>query len=86
MLAEAGTCDAQPLVETLWGNVAHEFNAASGKSGHSFSTMAWVKCSSGSGWANIWHLSESNANYPRNPAIWLNNDGRYIHACFTNAD
>jgi len=49
--------------------------------------MAWVNCANNGGnWANIWHLSPDNANYGRNPAIWLNMGGRYIHACFTNAD
>jgi hypothetical protein len=58
-----------------------------GSSGHSYTTSAWVNCYNlGSDWANIWHLSENDADTPRNPAIWLNMGGKYIHACFTNSD
>jgi len=63
----------------------HEFNEKDGFSGDNYSMMAWVKCfNSGGSWASIWHLSSKNANTPRNPALFLNMGGRYIHACFTN--
>jgi hypothetical protein len=59
---------------------------ASGTSGRSYSTMAWINCNNvGNSWYNIWHLSPNNANTTRNPALWLNVGSRYIHACFTNS-
>jgi len=49
--------------------------------------MGWINCANNGGsWVNIWHLSPNNANTPRNPAIWLNMSGRYIHACYTNGN
>jgi len=80
-----GTCDTATVEGH--GPFSHTFTAADGDSGYAYSTMAWVKCSNLNGnWANIWHLSPHNANYNRNPAIWLNMGSRYIHACFTNAN
>jgi len=47
--------------------------------------MGWVKCENlGGGWANVWHLSQTNKNTPRNPSLYFNLGGRYMHACFTN--
>lgn len=51
--------------------------------------MAWVMCPEGSNtWANIWHLSSENANYPRNPAMWWRNDGTFwpCHTSENGAD
>jgi len=47
--------------------------------------MAWINCiNAGGGWANIWHLSPQNKNVPRNPSLYLNMGGRYLHFCTTN--
>jgi len=47
--------------------------------------MGWINCVNGGGsWSNIWHLSPSNNNTPRNPSLYLNVGGRYLHTCSTN--
>jgi len=47
--------------------------------------MGWVNCANeGASWANIWHLSPKNTNVPRNPSLWMNMGGRYLHSCYTN--
>jgi len=44
--------------------------------------MGWVNCiNGGASWANIWHLSATNKNTPRNPSLYLNMGGRYLHSC-----
>jgi len=54
-------------------------------SGHSYSIMGWVNCQNlGGSWANIWHLSPTNANTPRNPSLYLHMSARYLHSCSTN--
>jgi len=65
--------------------MAHKFTGE--ESGNAYTVMAWVSCSNNGGsWANIWHLSGlATKDTPRNPALWLNMGGRYIHSCFTNA-
>jgi len=47
--------------------------------------MGWVNCiNAGGSWSNIWHLSPTNKNTPRNPSLYLHVGGRYLHACMTN--
>lgn len=49
--------------------------------------MGWVNCfNGGGGWANIWHLSPTNSNVPRNPSLFMNMGGRYFHSCYTRGD
>jgi len=63
----------------------HKFTAADGRSGYSFTLTGWVMCiNGGRSWANIWHLSPTNKNTPRNPSLYLNMGGRYLHSCMTN--
>jgi len=53
-----------------------------GRSGIAFTTMGWVKCfNTGGSWASIWHLGVNNNDRERNPAMWLNMAGRYLHSC-----
>jgi len=47
--------------------------------------MGWVKCTNKTGaWANIWHLSPTNKNTPRNPSLYIHRGGKYLHSCYTN--
>jgi len=58
---------------------------AHGDSGHSYTVMGWINCSNeGGSWANIWHLSPTNKNVPRNPSLYIHVGGRYLHSCYTN--
>jgi len=44
--------------------------------------MGWINCvAGGASWANIWHLSPTNKNTPRNPSLYLNMGSRYLHSC-----
>jgi len=83
-LNEAKSCDGKPTFE---GNspVKHTFNKLAKSSGHSYTMMGWVKFVAGGGsWANVWHLSPKDRDQPRNPALFLNMSGRYLHSCFTD--
>jgi len=47
--------------------------------------MGWVNCKNGgAAWTNIWHLSPKNKDVPRNPALFLNMNNRFLYPCFTN--
>jgi len=60
----------------------HKFEESDGSSGVAYTVMGWINCvNSGGSWANVWHLSQKNANTPRNPSLYLNMGGRYLHTC-----
>jgi len=71
-LNEPSSCDGEGIKPTLEGHspLAHKFTG--GESGSSYSAMAWINCANdGGSWSNVWHLSPTDKNTPRNPSLYF---------------